>query len=117
MHNLDIGSIHRRICDIALDIKSGRTTHFQNYATLKTLIESAVIILLEQGYTYEEIPPLMAVTIIVFLGIVDRTAYHIQEVVSGLMPNNSPNILNLLRQRRRQSRLHSLLRRVASVAA
>jgi len=59
----------------------------------------------------------MAVTIIVFLGIVGRTAYHIQEVVSDLMPSNSPNLLNVLTQRRRQSRLRSLLRRVVSVKA
>jgi len=49
LRNLDIGSIHNRICDIALAIKSGGTTLSQKYFTLKTLIESAVIILLEQG--------------------------------------------------------------------
>jgi len=59
----------------------------------------------------------MAVTIIAFLGIVGRTAYHIQEVVSGLMPSNSSNLLNVLTQRLRQSKLRSLLRRVASVKA
>ena len=108
--NLDIWSIRSRICDIALAIKSGCTTLAQNYSTLKTLIESAVIIMLEQGYTYDEIPSLISVTIVVFLDITGSTAYHIQEVVSGLMPRNLPNLLNLLRQPRSQFQLRSLLR-------
>jgi len=100
--------MRRRICDVAFDIKSEGTTLSQNYATLKTLIESAINILLEQGYTDDEIPSLIAVTIIVFLGIVDRNAYHIEEVVSGLMPSNSPKLLNVLTQRSHQSRLRIL---------
>jgi len=68
MTSLDIGSIRRRICDIALAIKSGGTTLSQNYTSLQRLIESAVAIMLEQGYTLDEIPSLITVTIVFFLG-------------------------------------------------
>jgi len=70
MRNLNIGSILCFICDISLSslaIKSGGTSLSQNYSTLKTLIESADIILLEQEYTYDELSYLILVTIIVFL--------------------------------------------------
>jgi len=55
MPRLDIGAIHRSIWEIALDIKSGNSSLSQNYTCLKMLIESAVIIVLERGYTYHEI--------------------------------------------------------------
>jgi len=111
-----IGNFCRRNCDSALAIKSDESSLSQNYSTLENLIESAVIVLLGQGYTYNSILTLISVTITVSLGkLSSNTAKHILEEVRGLMAINSANVLNILTQRRRQFESRSLLRRVAFV--
>jgi len=55
MPRLDLALIHRSIWAIAMDIKAGKSSLYQNYKCLRILTDSAVIILLVRGYTYQQI--------------------------------------------------------------
>ena len=116
MPRLDIGLIHRSIWAIAMDIKDGNSSLYQNYKCLRMLTESAVIILLERGYTYHEIYSHISLKCTALLKLKSSSAIsNIFKIVSGLMPKDSANLLNILRQRRWQVQLRSLLQRIASV--
>ena len=116
MPRLDIGLIHRSIWAIAMDIKDGKSSLFQNYKCLRMLTESAVIILLDRGYTYHEIYSHISLKCTALLKLKSASAIsNIFKIVSGLMPKDSANLLNTLRQRRWQAQLRSLLQRIASV--
>jgi hypothetical protein len=110
MPRLDIGLIHRSIWAIAMDIKDGKSSLSQNYKSIRMLTESAVIILLERGYSYHEIYSHISLKCTALLKLKSDSAMgNIIKIVSGLMPKDSANLLNILRQRRRKIQLRSLL--------
>ena len=115
MPRLDIGLIHRSIWAIAMDIKDGNSSLYQNYKCLRVLTESAMIILLDRGYSYREIYSHISLKCTALLKLKSASAIsNIFKIVSGLMQKDSANLINILRQRRRQFQLRSLLRRVES---
>ena len=116
MPRLDIGLIHLSIWAIAMDIKCGKSSLSQNYKSIRMLTESAVIILLERGYTYQPIHSHIYIKCTGLLKLKSASAIsNIFKIVSGLMPKDSVNLLNILRQRRWQVQLRSLLQRIASI--